>query len=90
MSSFYLDDEEIGEICSYYSQVGAAAIKLHGSIKIGDKIRIMGKTTNFIQVVESMEHELKPVTEGVPNQLVGIKLKYKCRTGDKVYKVHEF
>ena len=78
--------KEIGEIFSYYSEIGVAAIRLSGSLKVGDKIRIQGHTTDFEQEVESMQIEHKKVVSAKKGDEVGIKVSEKVRKHDKIYK----
>ncbi|HDN95439.1 MAG TPA: translation elongation factor-like protein [Thermoplasmatales archaeon] len=80
--------EEIGEVTHYFSKISVAAIKItNGNLKIGDKIRIKGATTDFEQVVESMEINKQKIDEAKPGDEIGIKVKERVREGDKVYKV---
>ncbi|OGW75778.1 MAG: hypothetical protein A2Z72_05175 [Omnitrophica bacterium RBG_13_46_9] len=80
--------QEIGVIVDYYSKVNAAGIELKsGDIKIGDKIRVKGHTTDFEQVVESIQLDNRPVEEANRGDSIGIKIKDKARKGDKVYKI---
>lgn len=80
--------EEVGEVFTYFSKIGVAGIKItKGKLRVGDKIRIKGATTDFEQVVESMQIEKTPVEEAEAGQSVGIKVKEKVRKGDKVYKL---
>ena len=79
--------KEVGEIFSYYSNIEVAAIKLNGSLKIGDKIHIKGHTTDFEQEVTSMQIGHKKVTEAKKGDDVGIKVNDRVRKHDTVYKV---
>ena len=79
--------KEIGEIFSYYEKIGVAAIKLNGSIKVGDRIKIQGHTTNFEQDVGSMQIEHKKVANARKGDEIGIKVIDRVRRHDKVYKV---
>ncbi len=80
--------EEIGEVTHYFSKISVAAIKItNGNLKVGDKIRIKGATTDFEQVVESMEINKQKVDEAKPGDEIGIKVKERVREGDKVYKL---
>ncbi len=80
--------EEVGEVFTYFSKIGVAGVKItKGKLRLGDKIRIKGATTDFEQVVESMQIEKTPVEEAEAGQSVGIKVKEKVRKGDKVYKL---
>ena len=80
--------EEIGYVEHYFSRISVAAIKItNGSLKIGDRIRIKGATTDFEQVVESMEINKQKIEEAKPGDEIGIKVIDRVREGDKVYKV---
>ncbi len=78
---------EIGEVFTYFSQVGVAGIKVSGTLKVGDKIKIKGATTDFEMTVDSMQVEKQPVQEAKPGDSIGIKVPDKVRGGDKVYLV---
>ncbi|HDM60382.1 MAG TPA: translation elongation factor-like protein, partial [Archaeoglobus veneficus] len=56
-------------------------------LRLGDRIRIKGNTTDFEQVVESMEINHTPVEHAVAGDLVGIKVKEKVRPKDVVYRL---
>ena len=77
--------KEIGNIFSYYSNIGVAAIKLTGILKIGDKIHVKGATTDFEQTVDSMQIEGKDVEKAKKGDDIGIKVKDKVRNNDKVF-----
>jgi len=80
-------EKEIGEVFSYYSNIGVAAVKLIGVLKKGDNIRIRGNTTNFEQVAESMQIEHKKVDSAKKGDDLGLKVDDRVRPGDKVYKL---
>jgi putative protease len=82
-----MGEKEIGEVSTYFSHVEVAAIKLSGTVKIGDKIHIVGHTTDLQQKVKSMQIENKKVTEGRKGNHVGIKVEDKVRPHDKVFLV---
>ena len=79
--------EEVGKIFDYYKKIGVIAIKLTGNLKVGDKIKIKGNTTDFEQKLTSMQIEHKEVKEVKAGDDVGIKVKEKCRKGDTLYRV---
>ena len=58
-----MKEKEIGTVSSYFSHVGVAAIKLSGTLKIGDKIQIKGNTTDFEEKIKSMQIEKESVKE---------------------------
>jgi len=79
--------KEIGEIFSYYSKIGVAAIKLKSALKKGDKVHFKGNTTDFEQTIKSMQIEHKSVEKAKKGDDLGIKVDDRVRPGDKIYKV---
>ena len=85
-----MPDEEIGVIVKFFVKPSVAAIEMKsGSIKIGDTLRYKGHTTDFTEVVNSMEVDNKPVEEAGAGDLIGIKVRKRVRENDSVYKVVE-
>ncbi|MFH0859631.1 MAG: translation elongation factor-like protein [Candidatus Altiarchaeota archaeon] len=81
-------EEEIGEVFSYFSKVGVAAVKLTGGeLNVGDTVRIKGAKTDFTMHVESMQVDRDPVETASAGQSIGIKVPEKVRGSDIVYKV---
>ena len=64
-----------------------AAIKLTGSLKVGDMIRIKGHTTDFEQEVTGIQIEHENVEEANKGDQIGIKTDEKVRRHDKIYKI---
>jgi putative protease len=82
--------EELGHVVDYYAHVSAAGIRLEkGKLKVGDKIRIKGHTTDMELTVDSLQVENKAVEEATAPIDIGIKTTDRVRKGDKVYKVTE-
>lgn len=85
-----MPEEKIGRVTDYFAKIGVAAIEVtDGVLRVGDTIHIKGHTTDFQQVVDSMQIEKQPVQEAGPGQLVGIKVRDRVRDHDVVYKVVE-
>lgn len=85
-----MPEEEVGVIVKFFAKPSVAAIEMkEGSIKKGDTLRYKGHTTDFTEVVESMEVDNQPIEEAKAGQLVGIKVKERVRENDTVYKVLE-
>ncbi len=82
-------EERIGVVEDYYAKISVIAVKLEGELKVGDKIHIIGHTTDFVQTVDSMQMEHKQVDVAKKGDSVGIKVEQRCRKGDVVYKVIE-
>jgi U32 family peptidase len=77
--------KEIGTVSSYFSHVGVAAIKLSGNLKVGDKIRIKGNTSDFETQVEEIQIEREPVQSAKAGDHIGIKVPDKVRPNDKIF-----
>lgn len=80
------EEKEVGRVSSYFSNVGVAAIKLSGSLKVGDKLHIKGNTTDFKVPVKSMQIEKKELKTAKKGDHIGIKVPEKVRPNDVVYK----
>lgn len=84
-----MKEEKIGSILHFFPHIPAGAIELEGELAVGDTIHVKGHTTDFTQVVESMQIENKSVEKGERGDDIAIKLKERARSGDTVYKVIE-
>ncbi|MDH4198722.1 MAG: hypothetical protein OEW05_15000 [Candidatus Aminicenantes bacterium] len=81
-------EEEIGHITHYFSKIGVAVIEItSGSLKAGETIHIKGHTSDFTQVVESLQQEHQAVPEAKKGGSYGMKVKEHVREGDKIFKV---
>ena len=83
-----MPEEEIGVVVKFFSKPSVAAIEItEGNIKKGDTLRYKGHTTDFTEVVKSMEVDNSSVEEVKAGDLVGVKVKERVREKDTVYKV---
>lgn len=78
---------EVGEILHYYPKIEVSIVKLKAPLKVGDKILIKGSTTNFEQIVESMQIEHENVQSAEAGNLIGLKMAERVREKDIVYKI---
>ena len=83
-------EEKVGVVEKYFSKISVAAVTVtSGSISVGDTLHFVGHTTDFTQVVESMQIEHEQVETATTGQSVGIIVKERVRPNDEVYKVVE-
>jgi translation elongation factor EF-1alpha len=83
-----MPEEKVGEVMKFFSKAGVAAIKLTGGeLRVGDRIKIKGHTTDFEDQIHSMQIENKPVEKAGPGEMIGIKVKDRVREKDLVYRV---
>ena len=78
-------DKKIGTITHFFDRISVGIIKLNGKLKVGDKVRIQGATTNFEQEISEIQLEHESIPEGKKGQEVGVKITEKVREGDDVY-----
>ena len=77
----------IGEIEHHFSKIGVGIIKVKETLKVGDKIKIKGHTTDMDVTVDSIQIDHKDVEEAKKGDVVGVKVPDKVREDDEVYKV---
>jgi putative protease len=83
-------EDQVGMVVNFYPKPCVAAVKVtHGMIKTGDSLKYKGYTTDFTEVVSSIEIDNHPVEIAKEGDLVGVKVKERVREKDKVYKVIE-
>lgn len=81
-------EEVVGEITHFFSRIQVVVIKMtKAEIVVGDRLRIQGKATNFIQKVRSLQIESVDVKKARKGQLVGLKVESQAKVGDKVFKI---
>lgn len=81
------EEKPVGEVFNYFSKLGVAGVKLFGSLRTGDRIRVRGSTTDFEQVVESMQVEHSSVSEAGKGDSIGLRVEQRVRPHDKVYRL---
>ena len=81
------ESKPIGEVVHYFDKIQVAVIKLSAPLKVGDTIRISGgESTDFTQVVDSMQVEHENINKAKKGDEVGLKVKEKVRDSYKVFK----
>lgn len=81
------EGKKVGKITHYYTHLGVAVVELTGTLKVGDKIKVKGATSDFTQTVDSMQIEKDKIEEAKKGQSIGLKVKEHTRAHDVVYKV---
>lgn len=78
-----------GKISHFYHKINVAVIELTHSIKVGDRIRIVGHGTDFTQNVESIQVEHHNIEEAQSGQSIGIKVNEPLKPVCQVYLVND-
>jgi len=83
-------EEQIGVVQDYFAKIGVAAIELTaGRLAVGDKLHFKGHTSDFEQVIASMQIEHQNVETAKTGDSIGVKVDERARKGDLVFKVTE-
>jgi translation elongation factor EF-1alpha len=81
-------EQKVGEVVKFFSKAGVAAIKVtEGTIRVGDRIKFKGHSTDFEDQIQSMQIENQPVEKAEVGQMIGVKVKDRVREKDAVYKI---
>jgi len=76
----------IGVVTHYFPKVRAAVVKMKTSLNVGETIKIKGHTTDFKQVVNSMQIDHVPINTAKKGQEIGLLVDSRVRRNDKVLK----
>ena len=82
-----MPEDVIGKVSDFFARPVVAGIELIGTLKLGDRLHIMGHTTDLELAVDSMQVDNVNVTEAKAGDSVGVKVPDRVRRGDTVYKV---
>ncbi len=80
-----MERQLIGQVTHFYSKIGVAIIHLDSPLRVGERIAVVGSTTDLEQDVKSMQVEHQSIAEAKAGDLVGLKVKDKVREGDTVF-----
>ena len=75
----------LGYVEDYFAKIGVIALTLKASVAVGQRIQVLGHTTNLEQAVDSMQIDHIVVTQAGAKDAVGIKVIGRARRGDHVY-----
>jgi hypothetical protein len=82
-----MPEEVIGMVTDFYARPVVAGIQLTSKLKVGDKVRIKGHSTDIEITVNSLQIDRRDVPEAKPGDSIGIKVPDRVRKGDHVYKI---
>jgi putative protease len=81
-------EEKVGTVTDYFGKIGVAGIALaDGALRVGDRIRIRGHTTDVTQTVESLQVDHRPVQLAERGSQVALKVAERVRKHDTVLRV---
>ncbi len=77
----------IGEVNHFYNRIGVVVIDLSDSLQVGDQVHFFGRSTDFRQMVQSMQIEHQSISGAGKGQEIAMKIERRVRNHDKVYKL---
>ncbi|OGI81050.1 hypothetical protein A3D43_01600 [Candidatus Nomurabacteria bacterium RIFCSPHIGHO2_02_FULL_41_52] len=77
--------KEIGKVNHWYDKAQVAVVKLSGSLKVGDKIKVKKGDSEFEETVGSMQVNHLAVSSGKKGDEVAIQLSQKTKEGAVIY-----
>ena len=80
-------EKKIGKVTHYYDRIGVAVLELQDALKLGDTIHIVGRRTEIVQQVSSLEIEHRKVQAVGAGADVALKVYEEVREGDEIYRI---
>lgn len=77
---------EVGHITHFFSKISVAVVELTAPLAVGERILVKGPSTDFDQVVESMQIEHMNIQRAEAGQSIGLKTAQQAKVRDVVYK----
>ena len=81
--------KEVGKVTHYFGRISVASVWLTDRLQLGDRIHVLGQTSDFEQDVTSMQFEHQPLEVAEKGREIGLLVVDRARRGDTVYKVEE-
>jgi translation elongation factor EF-Tu-like GTPase len=83
-------EEKIGVVTDYLNRVGVAVVRLtDGDLRVGDRVRIVGRMTELTQAVESLQIEHRAVEQAASGSEVAMKVSDAVRRHDQIFRIRE-
>lgn len=80
-------EKEIGKVTHWYDKISVAVIKLTGTLKKGDTIKVKRNEEEFEENISSMQIDREDVDSAKKGDEVAVQLSQKTKEGAVVYKV---
>ncbi len=77
----------IGVVTHYFPKVSAAVTKLKLPLSLGQRVRILGHTTNFEQEISSIQLDHVALAQAKKGAEIGFGVLQRVRRGDTIYKL---
>jgi putative protease len=82
-----MTEVEVGKVNDFFARPVVAGVELSSGIKVGDRIRIRGHTTDLEFTIKSIQIDNQSVETAQAGDNIGVKVSERVRRGDTVYLV---
>lgn len=82
-----MSEVPIGRVTHFYGKISVAVLSLKDTIRLGDTVHFLGRSTDFIQEVSSLQIEHQAISEAKPGMEVALRVDYPVRRRDTIFKV---
>ncbi len=82
-----MGERQVGTVTHWFGHLGVAAVSLKDALRVGDRVRVKGATTDFTATIDRMQVDHKDVREAKPGDDVAVQLGQKAREHDAILKV---
>jgi translation initiation factor IF-2 len=83
-----MSEKAVGVVTHYFGKIQVAGIRItDGTLRTGDRIHVVGHTSDFTQSVDSIQIDGKPVEEAGVGDEIGIRVADHAREHDVVYRI---
>jgi len=82
-----MGERTIGKVTHWFGHIGAAAVSLTDTLRVGDRIHVVGHTTDATMTVDRMQIDHKDVPAANPGDDVAVHVAERVREHDEVRKV---
>ena len=76
----------VGKVTHFFGHINVAIVKFNQKISTGAELYFKGATTDFKEVIKSMQYNHAVIAVAPKGKQIGIKVKKRVREGDLVYK----
>jgi translation elongation factor EF-1alpha len=86
MSDGHDPAQAIGRVDHYFGNLSVAAISISAPLEVGNRVHIVGHTTDLVQEVRSMQIDHASVEGAKPGDDVAIGVDDHVREGDLIFR----
>ena len=81
--------KRIGEVIHFFDRISVAVIQVTGTLKVGDNVHILGRGSDYMQEITSMQIEHEPIEVAKKGDEVAIKVTKPVKPQAAVYLLKE-